>query len=178
MGKTCPLCKQTSKNGEWETTDEGYSIHEFYMDASDSRGHNRQQQFRMPEHVIGEVASIVNRGDTPYRTPSDLYRDAINHRLHYINKVYVGSDRLQSMLDIEKRATQLEADRREIDAHKAYLENVKRVLDDAKEFEDWGLLKDTVKEIREDTVKMRSPWDKRTLELCEKYEAILEEVGQ
>lgn len=64
--------------------DGGFDINYVYMGkAQDEHGHSAHLRVHVPQHWTGQVAEIVESKDTPYRTASDFYRDAIFSRLSW-----------------------------------------------------------------------------------------------
>jgi len=69
----------------WGTDAGGYSLDEFYTRATNQHDHSRSIRVHLPPDLSGRIAKVVE--DVPlYRNTSDLIRDAIVHRLHYLDE--------------------------------------------------------------------------------------------
>ena len=67
-------------------TDDGYSPTQRLTRATDGRGNSSDMRVKVSPDVAGELAALVQSGRVPeYRTMADVVRDAIYHRLHFIN---------------------------------------------------------------------------------------------
>lgn len=80
-----PTRGRPKKTNLWSTQRGEYSPANFYVAASDSKGHDQFVRMRVPPNIAGEVASLVASRKLPvYKTASDFYRDAVIHRLRYL----------------------------------------------------------------------------------------------
>jgi hypothetical protein len=77
------------KDGEfdgWETEgDDGYSPDKCYVSSRNSHDHSEQITLKLPPDLYAIAQRIAGDPRFPdYRTPHDLMRCALAHRLHYI----------------------------------------------------------------------------------------------
>jgi superfamily I DNA and RNA helicase len=74
---------------KWGTeSTKGYRRDAFYTQASDRQGHSAKYQVKVPTNIAGELAAIIQSGKIPeYRTPQDIFRDALIHQLHYLERI-------------------------------------------------------------------------------------------
>src|SRR3990167_1708695 len=61
-----------------------YHPDKFYVSASDSRGHNQPLQVYIPPQVHAMIRGLIESKEFPFRSNSDFVRDAIRHRLQYL----------------------------------------------------------------------------------------------
>lgn len=64
--------------------DQGYSSDKYYMDSSDERGHSVTITMNIPPELAARLAKIVESKMWPHRSKGDIGRDALNHRLKYL----------------------------------------------------------------------------------------------
>ena len=77
----------------WGTEDPHYSPDKFYTRGSDGQGNSSVSHVRMAPEVVGEIQSIIERRVIPeYRTAADLIRDAVVHRLKYLEDNVIDQD--------------------------------------------------------------------------------------
>ena len=71
---------------EWETVEESpsYNQDEFYCRGGDRKGHSAVKYLRMPPELVAVCEEIHQSKMFPYRTDSDIIRDAIVHRVAYL----------------------------------------------------------------------------------------------
>jgi len=73
---------------DWSTVSPGgYARNRYYSRATDGHGHSEQMQFKHSPSVMGMIGAVVASGRTPYKTPQDLVRDAVIHRLHDLREM-------------------------------------------------------------------------------------------
>lgn len=65
-----------------------YSKDEYYIAATDSKGHGTKSYMNVPPLVKGEIAALIASRTIPvYRTEMDFWRDAGVHRLHDLSEM-------------------------------------------------------------------------------------------
>lgn len=94
---------------------ETYSVENYYTASTDAKGHGTTFRLYIPPTILYQCGRIVASRKVPqYRTKEDIGRDALYHRLHWINEnVDFGDsdlDRTLSMWDIRMQMQQ-QADR-------------------------------------------------------------------
>lgn len=64
----------------------GYSPHNFYVRSTNDHDHDEKVALRLPKNTWAAINEIVQSKRFPaYRTPLDLIRDAVVHRIHTLN---------------------------------------------------------------------------------------------
>lgn len=59
---------------------------EFVFHATDKRGHHTTMRFALPVDMAQTISQIVEKGYFPYRTKEDVIRDALYHRLRWLEE--------------------------------------------------------------------------------------------
>ncbi len=77
------------QDSSWSTdSPEVYDPSRFYTHAQDKKGHSNTIHFPISKPLAGEIAALVASGMVPaYRSPGDVMRDAIYHRLKQVAKM-------------------------------------------------------------------------------------------
>ncbi len=102
------------------TTLASYSKSAFYCEASDKRGHS--QQIRINPETHGHLAAILANPSLPYKTYQDFARDAIVHRLHWLEEnmddeaIKAEARRLLAQAELDRRARIISSERRLVDS--------------------------------------------------------------
>lgn len=60
---------------------------EWYVPAVDSKGHSVREYVRLPPGMSRAIDEILQSGDTPYKTRSDLIRHAVDVHLNYLHGI-------------------------------------------------------------------------------------------
>jgi len=66
------------------TPEDGYSPDQFVTPACDDKGHTAQKRVAFRPDVFPVLAQIVASGNFDYRSPEDIVRDAVYHRIWYL----------------------------------------------------------------------------------------------
>jgi hypothetical protein len=76
-----------------------YSADRFYVDATDGRGHSEKVHAALPPGIHSQLGALIAGRTVPtYRTMADFVRDAIIHRLHWMDENYEITEELQDEL--------------------------------------------------------------------------------
>lgn len=72
---------------DWGTEIGGYDVSRFYTRATDGQGHKESIHVKIPPYIARLMAELVESGAVPaYRTSGDIVRDALVHRLHWLDE--------------------------------------------------------------------------------------------
>lgn len=66
------------------TPEDGYSPDQLVTPACDEKGHTAQKRIAFKPDVFPVLAQIVASGQFEYRSPEDIVRDAVYHRIWYL----------------------------------------------------------------------------------------------
>lgn len=171
----------TGAPGGWGT-DDNYSIDTFYTRATDAHGHSSYPKFRCPPHLYDRIASLVaSRRIPPYSTPHDFVRDAVVHRLHYVERNIDDltlRDDISHALAYEEQRHRADSYTRVVDEHLSYARTCREVATKATDLEDWIGLRALAGDMRVAADNMRAPFDQHVIVEVEIIEAKLREVGE
>lgn len=136
-----PGTRLKARTYDWEDSVEEHDDYDeanFYCGVASDAG-SVSRSMRLPLDLDTMVQRIVQKDDVPaYRTSHDVIRDALVHRLHYLNENYRMPKSLSRMLAVE------EARRKNHDAQALMREQeelVKEVEETLKGFADSGSTK-------------------------------------
>lgn len=146
----------------------GYSEERFYTSSSDVRGHSKMLRVWLPQGIDAQVYEAVN-GIPQYRTVQDFMRDAIVHRLEYLQHRYVLSDQGRRLLEIERWKADSERRSAEIQTMTSAVNNVGERLAEAWTAEDYQLLKQEYEEAKDQIDWLREPYKGRMVELLKEW---------
>jgi hypothetical protein len=101
----------------WALETAEYSSDRFYTRATDGRGNSELLNFKTSPFVMGILSELVENPEFPdYRTKADVLRDALAHRLRYLQQMEKDPTRMAklrektAMLQEEMRVERLKAD--------------------------------------------------------------------
>ncbi len=117
----------------WQTSQpQGYNPNAYYTKASDTKGHSAKITVKVPVNVAGEISAAVQSGKIDgYKTVQDFVRDAVIHRLHFIEPILEDPDlkRKITMWTIHQDALRSKQQREEYaDMMVAIVEHVSHLL--------------------------------------------------
>lgn len=114
-------------------TDDGYDPSQRFTRSTDSRGQSGFiNKTRVPQEMTGQIAAIVQSGNYPeYRTAGDVVRDALHHRLLYLEKqdpVMDPDSPLARQIRLSRLQAQEEAHRLELERREELVTSIVRDL--------------------------------------------------
>lgn len=154
-------------NSEWALSGD-YSVDELYVKGTDKQGHSEQPKVRMAPHLWAEVCALVASGKIGYKTPHDLVRDAVYHRLHYWREKMPELDwrdfDVAEALAASERMTAADLER------DALLESTRQQLQNALERKAWGRVNQGIEFVEEVAAGvLDEPWHGELRGLAEEY---------
>lgn len=121
--------------------DGSYSPDDFYVASTNQHDHSETTQLKLPKHVKALANQFVNNEEIPaYRSVNDVIRDALVHRLQYLQHEYHASPALQLWITMETTRTRLETIQAEMIAQRQLVDYVREVVDQAVENRDPAML--------------------------------------
>lgn len=96
---------------EVKGVDDDYSPDEFYTKATNKHDHSSTPySVRVDPTTSAQVSALIASGKIPhYKTPSDFFRDALVHRLHYlVYRMDLGSDEMRELLSRTREQARLD----------------------------------------------------------------------
>ena len=117
-------------------TRDGYDVDEFYTRRTDQRGLDKELRVGIAPgwHYL---AHALKEEFPAYRTVADLMRDALVHRLHYLQE-NIDSPTLKAKVEVALAQSRLEARRQELDDMQRLIKDGEEALRRGIEMEDWG----------------------------------------
>jgi hypothetical protein len=143
----------------WQT-DSGYSPHAFYITSTDEGG-RCTIRVNVPSHIAAEMAALIQSGKLPdYRTKEDIVRDALVHRLEFIQQL-IGDARLERALVAERRQADIDRRQRGMDRADRYVSSLEAQLRAAHANGDMATVREIIEE--HDPAHLDEPYRRRAL---------------
>lgn len=148
-----------------------YSPDDFYVRSVNKHDHAETIRLRMPNDVLGQVSQIVQGKvfGEHYRTTSDFLRDAVVHRLWYLQQM-IDNDELGRFLHLEMSVARAERAKREVELALSTVDIWDRTLEAIAREGDCELLEIQLDAVRVVVDGWRDPWRARLQVVVEKYE--------
>ena len=157
-------------------TVKNYDQDDFYMTASDKRGHDKQMRLAVPPEVAGQIDAIVASNRFPYLTGAALVRDAVIHRLQYLAEISDDDETLR-MLAVRQATDRLLRHAEAMKQNQQLVDICKTSGDMAIETNDWLRLASVVADAMETMDSMQEPYRSRLGELVARCQKKLADVG-
>lgn len=146
----------------------GYSEDRFYTSSSDVRGHSKMLRVWIPQGIDAQVYGAIN--EIPqYRTVQDFMRDAIVHRLEYLQKRYSLTDQGRRLMELERWKADSERRGAEIQTMTSAVSDVGERLAEAWAAEDYQLFMQEMDEASDQVDWLRDPYKTRMVELLKEW---------
>lgn len=154
----------------WKTEDSGYDEDQFYMRSTDGHGHFRHLRVNAPPQLAGQIHELVQADNLPYRTTQDFIRDAITHRMHYIQEL-MKSGQLERVLTAEIRKAKMEHVNRERQDLAGLVDACREAITAASLDRDWVALTHALEQAEMHGEEVREPYQSRIHDLVNEYRA-------
>jgi len=96
----------------WGDAETGYSVDKFYVRSTNKHDHAASHRIYMPPEMVAEIARAVAKYPW-YRSTTDFVRDAIYHRLRWVDQD-VDIPGLKEWLELEEHNSDRESLRRKM----------------------------------------------------------------
>jgi hypothetical protein len=155
---------------EVEHGEDPYDPDEFYVSSTDRQGHHATQYISLKPETSGEIASMVASKDFPeYKTAGHFIRDAIVHRLHYLEDLRPNADRARYIRLLMHAANQEREDT--VQREQVQLcEKWETTMQNLSLANDWPGLRRAVKACRAAAEDLQEPYDRRLYALVTRYD--------
>lgn len=141
------------------TQDSGYNEDDFYTRSTDGHGHQRHVRVNFPPSVVGQIAEIIQSGRIgAYKTSQDFIRDAVVHRLHYLNEELLNDPRLKRALTAEVRKSRMQAITAEQNELAGLVEACREAIMTAVRSEDWVAFQEAIDQAEQQGEEVREPY--------------------
>lgn len=94
-----PVTDPVDAHDAWALTNSGYDVEKFYVRASDSNGHADVVHVKLAPNLASMVARCVDQEGLPYASKADVVRDALIHRLRWIEQQRAHGVELKGLTD-------------------------------------------------------------------------------
>lgn len=148
----------------------GYSQDSFYVRSTGPGGEQGEQKYlKMSPTILGAIAKVVYSKDIPaYRTDADFIRDAVVHRLKYVNDRIAAGD-ISGIIDTHVRNSRIEARQLELSETLHMINLHEETMRMAIENEDWELLNDLLDDAEHDVNNIRLTYANKLNVVIKKY---------
>ncbi len=142
--------------------DDGYDPQEIYAGgAKDSDGHSTNIRAHIPDPWMGMISELVASPEWPeYRKPTDVYRDAIYHRIRWAGRQTnrKTSDRVRTLMAQAQAEAALRYRMNMQHSHRAIMTLMQETFSMAIANSDYTGLRETIKDLEAQLSKMDEPW--------------------
>ena len=142
--------------------DDGYDPAEVYSGgAKDSDGHSTNIRAHIPDPWMGAISQLVASNDWPeYKTPQDVYRDAIYHRMRWAARQpdRSSSPRIRTLMAQASAEAALQYRMSMQNSHRQIMELMQQTFGQAIAHNDFMGARETIKELEGLLSKMDEPW--------------------
>lgn len=148
-----------------------YDPSKFYVRSVDKNGHKESFYVTMPPIWHGIVNEIARSDKYPdYRSVQDLVRDALIHRIHYLNTEYQPDDRMKRIVGQEMYLASLDGIRREAELLDQILSDCDNTLDIIRRTEEPSLKRRLIDSAYVQMEDLPEPYKTKMRNLVAKYE--------
>lgn len=148
----------------------GYSEDRFYCKSVNADGHGEKLQTRVPQGIDSQMHAAV--AVVPeYKSLQDLIRDAVVHRLEYIQKRYTMSEAARRVLELERIQADATRAAQEIDVMTEAVAAIEARCAKAWEAKDWMMLADQMEKASETIDWLRDPYKTQASEILRAWQA-------
>ena len=138
----------------------GYDEHRFYCRSVNSDGHGEKLNVRVPQGIDSQMHAAV--AEIPeYNHINDLIRDAVLHRLEFLQKRYSLGDGARRMLELERMQADSHKALEEVRSMISSLEMLDQTLKEHYDASDWQMFKDELERGDELAQWLREPYKAR-----------------
>lgn len=147
----------------------GYRSDRFYTRSVDKDGHGQKLNLRVPQGIDSQMYAAVQ--DIPeYRTIHDLIRDAVVHRLEYLQHHYERSAKAQMMLTRERARADRYERTQDSDEQNAMVEDLEATLGIFYARKDWLMMKEELEKANELVeFQMRGEFKKQAQQIIKRW---------
>ena len=165
----------------WDTESTTYDPNEFYTRSTDKKGHGETVHVKLPPYMHGVLAELVENPSFPaYRTMADVIRDAVHHRLHYVEEHATDPalvNRLETLAIFERIQNRQQRYQTEVDIANALQNQLQSTFQTGMATRDFTALRAAMADIREEVLNLREPFRSQLLQWIQMATASLPTIG-
>lgn len=165
-----PPGKPSGTFDPWDT-ERGYEYNpdHFYTRSTNKHDHSVDLRFKLPPHIGSMLSEIVDSKRFPaLRSVNDFCRDAVIHRLHYLNE-QIANGKFERGLSLEMRLARLAQQQQEIQSLEAIVQTHASALEMAYNSHDKAVLHEVLSYLEDDVSVVREPYRNQLRELGKQY---------
>lgn len=153
-----------------------YSPEKYYTYSVDARGHKETIRVPFPPSVYGRIGELIaSKRVSQYRTPQDFIRDAVIHRLEYLND-FLKDVGIADTIKHEMLLSQVEDEARQQRQLESLVKRTAEELEIAYGRQDRTMMKSIFERVENFIDDIRDPY-RTDIELCVKqYQKRLSEM--
>ncbi len=151
---------------------ESYSEDKFYTSASDKRGHSEQARVTFPQGILSQILAIVQSGSIPqYKTVQHFIRDAVYHRLKYLQTHNVKVDEKElSAIGLSNTISKYES---YIDTLDNAESTIRQVLEKARSSQDYEAINSIIDDVSDAMDNIPESYRQRINLLLKRYKELI-----
>lgn len=163
---------------QWGKADnEGYSIDKFYTKSTDGRGHQKHVRVNAPPALVARASKMVKAEALPYNTVQDLVRDALHHRVHWLEKNVSNIEVDQDLVAVLRLQERIDYIRTEGETLEQLVDTLEESLELHYQRKNRKLLWTTIGEAERGLDAISPPYKGQVRELVSEYKEKAEELG-
>ena len=146
----------------------GYSEERFYCRSTNLNNHGEKLNLRVPLGIDSQMYAAVAQVPD-YTTLQDLVRDAVLHRLEYLQKRYSLGEGARRTLELERMRADSERRAQEATVMSESVDDLAEKLQMLWDKEDWGLMAEELEEGGERVDWLRDPYKARATKVLDDW---------
>jgi hypothetical protein len=162
----------TVVDDSWSTDDgSGYSPEQFYTATKNRHDHGERVTLRMPPDVHAESWRVINDPKMPmYETFQDLLRDALIHRLRWLDDNIGLPVEVSEWLRVEMLRGLMATEQKRMESSSRAVEELDLTFEMIVKLGDWGLTTKMIETARDNAQTMREPYRSQMMTKCADFE--------
>lgn len=147
-----------------------YREDRFYTRSVNADGHGERMQVRVPQGIDSQMHAAV--GEVPeYKTIHDLIRDAVIHRLEFLQKRYNLGDGARRILELERIRSDMSKQNQETETMQEAVDDLNDSLQRLWDKQDYGMMAEVLTTGGEMFEWLRDPYKGKALATLERWKA-------
>ena len=146
----------------------GYRPERFYTRSINADGHGEKLQVRVPQGLDSQMYAAVAE-IAEYRSVQDLVRDAVVHRLEWLQGHYALGEGARRTLELERLQADRERRAQEAETMGNSVADLDEKLQRLWDHEDWGLMAEELEAGGESVDWLRDPYKRNAQEVLDKW---------
>lgn len=156
---------------EWELEDGSYDINQFYCRSTDGHGH-KGTAYRVP--LMPALAAqaefwITTQKIPAYRSVPDMLRDALRHRLEWLERNHVNDPAMRAALNLWSKMEETARERSTAEGYLAAIEQFESDCEFFCEVKDWDRLGAALERTADGLEDHPEPYYTRWADVIAKY---------